>query len=449
MERSLVSACWASSKDAMHLRQLEARDFTDPASRAGFSAIRKILQRGDDCSIIVARQEMCEQGNQDAFTCLSSHLVASGSDTLTPSELRAMVRKIERCSTLRSARFGLTQAIKYLDDDGSSTPAQIQENVTKTVAMAFSRIRGEGGVMERDGILALGEVMSEQEARHLEGHPGSTSIPTGFAEIDEIISGGEPEDLILITGPTSSGKSAFAQQVSREWGRHGLVYYWSGEMSKASLSRRAVIQELKTDELTAGRVYEVGETRSRRVYYDTDPATMEQLAARVELYAMQYPIIALVIDYIGLSCDSDYKSMSQASKTLVRLKKSLKVPVVALCQMSRKIYERVDKTPVLADLKESGQLENDADKVLMIHRPCLFDKNADVTEADMWIRKNREGQKDVPVKLSWDGRARSFGRWIGDIPRPRNPALRSVPMQELDVATSEMMDDAWDAINRL
>jgi len=437
MERSLVSACWASSKDAVHLRQLEARDFADPAARAGFLALRKILQRGDDCSILVARQEMCEQGQSDAFACLSTHMVQSSSDTLTPSELRAMVRKIERCSTLRSARFGLTQAIKYLDDDGSSTPAQIQENVTKTVAMAFSRIRGEGGIMEKRGMLDLAERLTEQEARQLEGQPGSKAIPTGFAELDAIIDGGEPEDLILIAGPTSSGKSALAQQIAREWARTGLVYYWSGEMSKQALSRRAAIQELQTDNLTAGRVYEAGETRSRQVYYDTEPATGETLAARVELFAMQHPIVALVVDYVALLCDSDYKSTSQMSKGLVRLKKSLKIPVLAVVQFSRKVYDRVDKTPQLSDLKESGQLENDADKVLMIHKPSLFDRQADQSEVDVWVRKNREGQKDVPVKMSWNGSVRSFGRWVGDIPRPRNPALRPI------------VEEAWDAIDQL
>jgi len=437
MERSLVSACWASSKDAIHLRQLEAKDFTDHAARAGFLALRKILQRGDDCSILVARQEMCEQGQADSFACLSTHMVESGSDTLTPAELRAMVRKIERCSTLRSARWGLTQAIKYLDDDGSSTPAQIQENVTKTVAMAFSRIRGEGGIMERDGLLALAEVMAEQESRQLSGESGVVAISTGFDELDDVIRGGEPEDLILLAGQTSTGKSALAQQIAREWARSGQVYYWSGEMSKSSLSRRAAIQEARTSCIRAGQVYEIAETRSRRVYYDTDPATADSLAARVELYSMRAPIVALVVDYVGLLCATDYKSTSEASKTLVRLKKSLKIPVLALVQFSRKVYDRVDKTPQLSDLKESGQLENDADKVLMIHKPSIFDKSADESDVSIWVRKNREGRRDVEVKMSWDGESRSFGRYVGSVVRPRNPALRPI------------VEEAWDAIDQL
>lgn len=437
MERSLISGCWASLKDAAPLRQLEARDFTDEAARVGFSVIRKIIERGDDCSILVMRQELVEQGRADVFQVLSNHMMETASDVLTPAEIRAMIRKIERCSTLRSARWALTQAIKYLDDDGTSTPAQIQENVTKTVAMAFSRLRSEGGIMERDGILALAERMVETEFLQLSGNSGVLAIPTGFADLDDIIVGGEPEDLIILAGPTSSGKSALAQQIAREWARSGHVYYWSGEMSSSALSRRAAIQEAKTSDLRSAQVYEIAENRSRKVYYDTAPATAETLAARVELYSMRTPIKALIVDYVGHLCATDYKSTSEASKALVRLKKSLKVPILALVQFSRKVYDRTDKAPMLSDLKESGQLENDADKVLMIHKPSIFDKAADENEVSLWVRKNREGRRDDEVKLSWNGESRSFGRYFGPVSLPRNPALMAIPTVEIDV-------EGWD-----
>jgi len=179
----------------------------------------------------------------------------------------------------------------------------------------------------------------------------------------------------------------------------------------------------------------MAEQHSRNVWYDCEAdMDMTKLSAKVELFAMMHPgIKAIVIDYLGLLCDNEYGEVSKASKAALRLAKSIGVPLLLLVQLSRKVEDRQDKTPVLADLRDSGQLEQDAYKVLMIYRPSIYDKHADPGYAEVWLRKHREGPRDVCIPVGWDGTTRSFGRWGGTSAGATNPAFKrnATEMQDM------------------
>ena len=438
-ERELITATWGSLKESQWLRTLQASDFTDQAAKATFNAIRDIQSRGEELHYLAIQQQMTKDKNIDHFTSMLHSWTGNKeyASVILSSEIKALVQQIERESCVRRVQL----ACRHTHDLVSGTrrnPLQLQEMVTKEFSKAFSRMRGEDARSEREILTDMANSVAESDLRQIRGEqPVIDEMPTGFADIDEHFGGGGEGQLIMLAARPSVGKSALGLQFAREWARHGEVYFWSGEMSARQIACRAASQhfQMSDKDVKAGRLYEMAEQHSRNVWYDCEAdMDMAKLAAKVELFAMLHPgIKAIVIDYLGLLCDNEYGEVSKASKAALRLAKSIGVPLLLLVQLSRKVEDRQDKTPVLADLRDSGQLEQDAYKVLMIYRPSIYDKHADPGYAEVWLRKHREGPRDVCIPVGWDGTTRSFGRWGGTSAGPTNPAFKrnATEMQDM------------------
>ena len=144
---------------------------------------------------------------------------------------------------------------------------------------------------------------------------------------------------------------------------------------------------------------------------------MRDLEARARWVAARSPLGLIVVDYLQLmKADGRHRSREQAvaeiSRALKRLAKSMGVCVIAVSQLNRKCEERADHKPVISDLRESGQLEQDADTICFVYRHVIYDENADPTKALVLVRKNRGGTiGEIP--LQWDGPAQRFtdGEW--------------------------------------
>ena len=286
---------------------------------------------------------------------------------------------------------------------------------------------GESRDAELLSVLAK-RTMEETERRS--HNPSSPGIPTGFIDIDRYIGGLEPSDLVLIAARPSMGKTSFAmnmvQRVAVDMGIPAQVF--SLEMSKEQLTQRMVssMSGVKSQAIRDGRIAEnewpklakaVGRALASNVMIDDAAGlTVMELRARALRTALKMGGVGLiVVDYLQLMRgsvrnQSREREISEISGGLKNLAKELKVPVVALSQLNRSLESRPNKRPVLADLRDSGSLEQDADIVGFIYRDEVYNTAPDNPNkgiAEFILGKQRRGPIGT-AKLAWVGATTTF-----------------------------------------
>ena len=274
---------------------------------------------------------------------------------------------------------------------------------------------------------------------------GIVGMPTGLTELDEKLGGLHKSDLIILAGRPSMGKTALATNIAYNVSRHILkrqekssVAFFSLEMSSEQLSTRILSEQAKirSDDIRRGKVTEEEINRyietSRNIYdlplyIDETPAiTIATLSNRARRIKRLFGLGLVVVDYIQLMRSSSNKNesrvqeISEITQGLKALAKELSVPVLALSQLSRAVEQRDDKQPQLADLRESGSIEQDADVVMFVYREEYYlerkqpklgsiehaewqSKMNDVTGlADIILGKQRHGPTGT-VKVEFEG----------------------------------------------
>ena len=245
---------------------------------------------------------------------------------------------------------------------------------------------------------------------------GLAGISCGLSELDYKLGGLRPSDLLILAGRPSMGKTALATNIAfniaRKYRRGekpdgtegaidgGAVGFFSLEMSSEQLANRILASEarIKSHELLSGnlsgddfkRFLEVARDLERTPLYidDTPALSIAQLAARARRLKRQYGLDVLVIDYLQLVRPASSRDqgrvneVSEISQGLKAIAKELDIPVIALSQLSRKVEDREDKRPQLADLRESGSIEQDADVVMFVFRESYYHDRAKPPEDD-------------------------------------------------------------------
>ena len=239
-----------------------------------------------------------------------------------------------------------------------------------------------------------------------------TGVPTGFAALDEMTSGLQPSDLIIVAGRPSMGKTALALSMAQYAAidKRETVAIFSLEMSKEQLVLRTLCSEARVDahklrsgflgradwpKLTAA----AGRLSEASIYIDDTPAmTVLEMRAKARRLKAEHGLGLVIVDYLQLmrgrgGADNREQEISDISRSLKGLAKELQIPVIALSQLSRAVETRGgDKKPQLADLRESGAIEQDADVVAFIFREEVYrqtEENRGI--ADILVRKQRNG----------------------------------------------------------
>ena len=231
----------------------------------------------------------------------------------------------------------------------------------------------------------------------MQNDQGIVGIPTGLTDLDEKLGGLHKSDLIILAGRPSMGKTALATNIAYNASQHLLkrqekssVAFFSLEMSSEQLSTRILSEQarIKSDDIRRGKVTEDEINRyietSRNIYnlplyIDETPAiTIATLSNRARRIKRLSGLSLIVVDYIQLMRSSSNKNegrvqeISEITQGLKALAKELSVPVLALSQLSRAVEQRDDKQPQLADLRESGSIEQDADVVMFVYREAYY-----------------------------------------------------------------------------
>jgi replicative DNA helicase len=246
-----------------------------------------------------------------------------------------------------------------------------------------------------------------------------TGVPSGFYDLDNLLSGFQKSDLIILAGRPSMGKTALALNFARNCSVDGdvKVGFFSLEMSSQQLVERLITSESKIDShlVRTGKLpkhewkklSESANVLSESSIYIDDSADLNimELRAKARQLKAEKDISILFVDYIQLlyapNHESRQQEISYISRSLKALAKELNIPVVALSQLSRAVESRTDHRPIMSDLRESGAIEQDADIVLFVYRKHVYSKNEeDEGLGEIIVSKHRNGPTGL-VKVSF------------------------------------------------
>jgi len=249
-----------------------------------------------------------------------------------------------------------------------------------------------------------------------------TGVPTGYYDIDRITAGLQPSDLIILAARPSMGKTAFAMNIAQHAAmieKIGVAIF-SLEMSKEQLVMRLLssVGKIDSQRIRTGRLQNddwpkltraVGMLSEAPIYIDDTPAvSVLEMRAKVRRLAAQFDIGLVVVDYLQLmqgrgNTENRTQEISDISRSLKALAKEHHIPVLALSQLNRGLESRTDKRPMMADLRESGAIEQDADVICFIYRDEVYNKSEDNPNkgsAEVIIGKQRNGPTGM-VKLTF------------------------------------------------
>jgi replicative DNA helicase len=234
-------------------------------------------------------------------------------------------------------------------------------------------------------------------------------LKTGFRDLDRILSGLQDADMIVIAGRPAMGKSMLAQNIAQNIARqNNPVLFFSCETSSQQLIMRMLAREsaIPLYKIRAARMQEYewpnfaqvsGVVSEMPIFLDDTPGISEvELTAKARRLHMQHSLKLIVVDYLQLMrpaqrYENRQQEVSAISMALKRLAKDLNIPVIAVSQLNRNPESRPDKRPKLADLRESGEVEQDADVVILMFRQSYYDEEAENDNTDLIIAKQRNG----------------------------------------------------------
>ncbi len=239
-----------------------------------------------------------------------------------------------------------------------------------------------------------------------------TGVASGFDQLDEMTSGFQPSELIVVAARPSMGKTAFCLNVATNAALAGNgVAIFSLEMSKESLVQRMLTAEARVDSQRVRRAMlrdsdfsmlarAAGVLQSCKIWIDDTPAiTLLEMRSKARRLRAEHDVGMIVVDYLQLMRSPEYaenrvQEISDISRSLKALSRELQVPVIALSQLSRASEQRGgERKPILSDLRDSGAIEQDADLVVFIHRPEYYDRDDESKRglAEIMLAKNRNG----------------------------------------------------------
>lgn len=250
---------------------------------------------------------------------------------------------------------------------------------------------------------------------------------TGFNNIDRTISGLNKGEFIVIAARPSMGKTAFALNIAQYASKNSSVAIFSLEMGTQALTERLIAarclieyEKIKTGKITVEEFTKIAnntaELSKRKLYIDDEAFTLSDIKAKCTNLKIKHGLDVIIIDYLQLiegsnkNVYSREQEISKISRELKKLAKRLNITVIALSQLSRAPEQRADHRPILADLRESGAIEQDADIIMMLYRDEYYNSDSeDQGIADVIINKNRNGETKT-IQLAWVGKYQRFAQ---------------------------------------
>ena len=400
----------------------------------------EMFYRRDHQHIFRAIKELAEKGKPYDPVTLGDWFDANGFS----AEIDGGAYLVELASTTPSAanikayaeivreKFLRRALIQVGTDIVTSGFEQDNREISELLAEAEQEVFAisESGGKGRTPIVGIGEALREAFSvlqYRYEADGNITGIPTGFVDLDEMTAGLQNSDLLILAARPSMGKTSFALDIAGHAAikANKAVAVFTMEMSSSQLALRMIssIGRINAQRLRTGKLEDddwvrcteaIKAIKDHKIFLDDTPSlSPDQLRARARRLKREHNLGLIVIDYLQLmkvpgNSENRATEISEISRSLKALAKELNVPVIALSQLNRSLETRADKRPVMADLRESGAIEQDADVIMFIYRDEYYDKESpDKGIAEVIIGKQRNGPTGS-VRLRFHGEYTSF-----------------------------------------
>ena len=398
------------------MEKLRPGDFYREVHRTIFEAMEHLHHDNKEVDVITLPEELRRMKKLDdvgglEYVLSLPNLVATAANIEYHANIvaeKALARNIiTTCTELTSEAYDGEKEPEDLLDDAERRILQISE----------SKRRGDFAPV---GVVV--EETLDKITKLYENKAGITGLPTGFRDLDRLTSGLQPSDLILVAARPSMGKTAFTLNIAQNVGveQHKTVAFFSLEMSQEQLVQRLLCQiahidsqKLRTGQLNSDDEWTKLTDACDKLYQapiyidDTPGISVTEMRSKARRLKAEHGLDLIIVDYLqlmqGRNSESRQQEISEISRSLKALARELKVPLIALSQLSRSVESRQDKRPMLSDLRESGALEQDADIVSFLYREDYYDKeteNQHITE--IILAKHRNGPVGS-VKLYFKG----------------------------------------------
>ncbi len=371
-----------------------------------YDVIRTLFDHGDPVDFITVTEEL---ERRDKLEEVGGRSYITSLVNTVPTAINAFqyAQIVQEKATLRQLISAAGDIARKAYDDSQDVGDVVNE--AEKLIFAISERR-----LEQD-LVAITDVVPRvvEEIKELHARRGEVlGVPSGFHLLDAMLGGFQKSDLIILAARPGMGKTSLALNIALNAAKtHGSqIAIFSLEMSREQLVQRLLSQEahLDSQSLRLGKLFreedwerleQAAETlRTCRIYID-DTAALSPFELRTKarrLYA-EHGLDMIIVDYMqlmhgGRRSENRVQEISFISRTMKQLARELKVPVLALSQLSRQVENRSDKHPQLSDLRESGSIEQDADLVLFIYREGKYDKESDrANVAEIIVAKHRHG----------------------------------------------------------
>ena len=422
--------------------KVTAADFYALGHRLHWQAITDMLDASQPCDIVTLAEKLARDGHlADAGGLDYLRVIVQASNTT--ANIAAYADLVRDMAIMRAV---LTAAGEQVAD-----VYQPQGRAAKEIlATAQTRL----AVLAERGQAAHGPITAREMTGHALDHlqrmndrpDGMEGVATGWPSLDKLTRGLEPSSLVILAARPSMGKTTFgvqlAQQVAEKADKPVLIF--SLEMSVAALGLRMMssigrldhdhVRASKMDEDEWSRVTLASNKMAKLPLHIDDQSglTVRDIAVRSQRLAREHGGLSLiVIDYLGLIAftgrvENQNLGIGQITAALKGLAKSLKVPVVLLSQLNRNLEQRPNKRPIMADLRDSGSIEQDADLIAFIYRDEVYHPDSqDAGTAELIIAKHRNGETGT-LRYAFIGKYCRFDELAYDW-QPRSPQPKSKP----------------------
>ncbi|WP_298588310.1 replicative DNA helicase [uncultured Megasphaera sp.] len=387
------------------MEKLQSRDFYRDVHRIIFEAMEHLHRENKEIDVITLPDELKRMKKLDDVGGLEyvlnlPNLVGSAANIEYYANIvaeKALARNlISTCTELTTEAY----------DGQKETEALLDDAERRILQLSDTKNRGDFA-----SVGAVVEVTLDKITKLYENKAGLTGLPTGFRDLDRMTSGLQPSDLILVAARPSMGKTAFTLNIAQNVGvrQHKTVAFFSLEMSQEQLVQRLLCQiahidsqKLRTGQLNSDEEWTrltdaCDKLYESPIYIDDTPGiSVAEMRSKARRLKSEHGLDLIIVDYLqlmqGRNAESRQQEISEISRSLKALARELKVPLIALSQLSRSVESRQDKRPMLSDLRESGALEQDADIVSFLYREDYYDKeteNQHITE--VILAKHRNG----------------------------------------------------------
>lgn len=423
---TLDNATWDQVADIVSMADFYRRDH-----RLIFAAISDLAAQGTPFDIVTLAERLEGSGELEQAGGLA-YLAMLAKNTPSAANIKAYATIVREHAVARQLiRVGTQIGDSAFNREGR-TIAELLDHAEQLVfEIAEQGARGRSGYVSMKDLLV--KVVDRIDTLFQQDN-SITGVATGFNDFDELTSGLQPSDLVIVAGRPSMGKTAFAVNLAEYAAiKQGLpVAVFSMEMPGEQLAMRMMSSLGRIDQhkLRTGKLDDddwprltnaVGLLAETPFFIDDTPAlTPTELRARARRLKREHDLGLIVVDYLQLMQVPGHKEnrateISEISRSLKALAKELHVPVVALSQLNRSLEQRPNKRPVMSDLRESGAIEQDADVIVFIYRDEVYNEDSpDKGIAEIIIGKQRNGPIGT-VRLTFLGQYTRFENYAQDV----------------------------------